>query len=194
MAPLPQERRYTYADMLVWDDNTRYELYDGQPVALASPTDIHQKISVALSAQLYNYLNGKRCDVYTAPFDVRIFEEQGDSPESVDTVLQPDLMVVCDQNKVDRRGVHGAPDMVIEILSPGTAQYDRLIKFNLYQRAGVREYWIVDPAARVVSVYTLKDGYYRAAAYGADSSVRVGILDDCTIDLSICSRSFLRGK
>lgn len=184
MAPLPQEQRYTYADLLAWNDNTRYELYDGQPVALASPSDVHQSISMALSVQLGSYLMGKKCNVYAAPFDVRLFEEEGESPENVDTVLQPDLMVVCDQNKIDRHGVHGVPDLVIEILSPGTAQYDRLVKFNLYQRAGVREYWIVDPAARVVSVYTLKDGYYRAAAYGADSSVRVGVLDDCTIDLS----------
>jgi Uma2 family endonuclease len=184
MTPLPQEQRYTYADLLAWDDNTRYELYDGQPVALASPSDVHQSISMALSVQLGSYLMGKKCNVYAAPFDVRLFEEEGESPENVDTVLQPDLMVVCDQNKVDRHGVHGAPDLVIEILSPGTAQYDRLVKFNLYQRAGVREYWIVDPAARMVSVYSLKDGYYCAAAYGTDSSVRVGVLDDCTIDLS----------
>ena len=184
MTPLPQEQRYTFADLLEWEDDTRYELYGGVPVALASPTDVHQRISMALSAQLYNYLIGKKCSVYAAPFDVRLFEEQGDSPENVDTVLQPDLMVVCDPNKVDRRGIHGAPDLIIEILSPATAQYDRLVKFNLYQRAGVREYWIIDPASRVVSTYTLENGKYQAAAYGADSSVRVGILDDCTIDLS----------
>ena len=185
MTPLPQERRYSYADLLAWDDDTRYELYDGQPVALASPSDVHQKISMELSTQLHIYLRNKRCSVYAAPFDVRLFEEHGDSPESVDTVLQPDLLVVCDPNKVDRRGVHGAPDLVIEIMSQATAQYDRLVKFNLYQRAGVREYWIVDPAARMVSVYTLENGYYRAAAYGVDAAVRVGILEDCTIDLSV---------
>lgn len=184
MAPLPQEQRYTFADLLAWDDNTRYELYDGVPVALASPSDVHQRILGELHLQIGTYLRGKKCAVYLSPFDVRIFEREGDSPESVDTVLQPDLMVVCDPNKVDRHGVHGAPDLVIEILSPATAQYDRLVKFNLYQRAGVREYWIVDPAARVVSVFTLENGRYQAAAYGADSSVRVGILDYCTIDLS----------
>ena len=184
MSPLPQERRYSYADLLQWDDGTRYELYDGRPLALASPSDVHQEISIELSTQLHTYLRGKKCKVYTAPFDARIFEEEGDDPESVDTVLQPDLMVVCDPNKVDRRGVHGAPDLIVEILSPSTAQYDRLIKFNLYQRAGVREYWIIDPTSRVVSTYTLENGKYQAAAYGADSSVRVGILDDCTIDLS----------
>ena len=184
MTPLPQEQHYTFADLLAWNDNTRYELFDGQPVALASPSDVHQRISMALSVQLGSYLMGKKCNVYAAPFDVRLFEEYGDSPEDVDTVLQPDLIIVCDPNKVDRRGVHGAPDLIIEILSPATAQYDRLVKFNLYQRAGVREYWIIDPTSRVVSTYTLENGKYQAAAYGADSSVRVDILDDCTIDLS----------
>lgn len=185
MAPLPQEKRYSYADLLSWDDNTRYELYDGQPVALASPTDVHQRISMALSVQLGSYLMGKKCRVYAAPFDVRLFEEEGDSPEDVDTVVQPDLMVVCDQNKVDRHGVHGAPDLVIEILSPASARYDRLVKFNLYQRAGVREYWLVDPSTRTVSVHTLEDGAYHAATvYSSELSVPVGVLDNCDVDLS----------
>lgn len=100
-------------------------------------------------------------------------------------VLQPNVLVVCDQNKVDRHGVHGAPDLIIEILSPASARYDRLIKFSLYQRAGVREYWIVDPSTRTVSVYTLEDGAYHAATvYSSDLSAPVGVLDDCNIDLS----------
>ena len=184
MAPLPQEKHYSYADLLQWDDGVRYELFDGQPVALASPSDIHQSILGELYLQLGNYLKGKKCKAYLSPFDVRLFETQGDSPDDVDTVLQPDLLVICDEKKVDRRGVHGAPDLVVEILSPATAQYDRLVKFNLYQRAGVREYWIVDSVASMVSVYTLESGHYRAAAYGADAAVRVGILEDCIIDLS----------
>lgn len=184
MTPLPQERRYTYADLLAWDDNTRYELYDGQPVALASPSNAHQMICMEISRQIANYLVGKRCNVFPAPFDVRLFESKDDTPDDVSMVVQPDLSIVCDSSKTDVHGCKGAPDMVIEVTSPSTARYDKLLKFNLYQRAGVREYWVVDPAARVVSVYTLKDGYYRAAAYGADSSVRVGVLDDCTIDLS----------
>ena len=186
MAPLPQEKHYSYADLLAWDDNTRYELYSGQPVALASPTDVHQRISMALSAQLYNYLIGKKCSVYAAPLDVRLFEEHGDSPEDVDTVLQPDILVVCDPDKIDRRGVRGAPDLVIEILSPASVRYDRFVKFNLYQRAGVKEFWIVDPDTRTVSVYTLEDGAYHAAAvYPSDLSVPVGVLDNCNIDLSM---------
>lgn len=185
MAPLPAEKRYTYADLLEWDDDVRYELYSGIPMALASPSDIHQRISGEIYLQLGNYLRGKKCRAYYAPLDVRLFEEKNDRPEEVDTVVQPDLMVVCDSNKVDRHGVHGAPDLVIEIISNSSRRLDRLTKLNLYQRAGVREYWIVDPDACVVSVYTLEDGiYHTAAAYGVNSSVRVGILKDCTIDLS----------
>ena len=185
MALLPQEQRYSYADLLTWDDNTRYELYDGQPTALASPSDVHQRISVALSAQFYNYLNGKKCSVYTAPFDVRLFEKEGDCPNDVDTVLQPDLMVVCDKSKVDQHGIHGAPDLIIEILSQSSIRYDRVIKFNLYQRAGVQECWIVDPVTRTVCVYTLEnDAYHAAAVYSSDLSVPVGILDNCNIGLS----------
>lgn len=185
MAPLPQEERYTFADILQWDDNIRYELYYGVPVALASPSDIHQEISGEIHYQLKDYLRGRTWKVYSAPFDVRLFEESGDAPQDVDLVLQPDIMVICDVNKIDRRGVHGAPDLVVEVVSPGTARYDKLIKFNLYRRAGVREYWIVDPACRTVCVYILEDGRYRAGTvYPADSSVPVSVLEDCRIDLS----------
>ena len=185
MASYPQERRYTFADLLGWDDHTRYELYDGQPVALASPSDVHQRISMALSVQLGSYLMGKKCSVYAAPFDVRLFEERGDSPDDVDTVLQPDLMVVCDPGKVDRHGVHGAPDLVIEILSDSTRRIDRLTKFGLYQRAGVREYWIVDPEAQTVAVHLLQDGQYGSPDfYAANAAVPVSVLDDCAVDLA----------
>ena len=185
MALLPQEQRYSYADLLAWDDNVRYELYDGQPIAPASPSNIHQEILSALHYHFYDYLKDKQCKVYLAPFDIRLFEEHGDSPEDVDTVLQPDLTVVCDKNKVDRHGIRGAPDLVIEILSQSSARYDRVVKFSLYQRAGIKEYWIVDPVTRTVCVYTMEDGAYHAAAvYSSDFSVPVGILDNCNIDLS----------
>lgn len=185
MTSLPQQQRYTYADLLAWDDGKRYELYDGQMAALASPSNTHQLICAELLRQLANYLLGKRCKVYPAPFDVRLFEEKDDSPEDVSVVVQPDLSVVCDANKTDEHGCKGAPDMVIEVTSPSTARFDKLLKFNLYRRAGVREYWLVDPAARVVSVYILKDGQYQATAYGSDASVPVDIFGNCQIDLSM---------
>lgn len=185
MTPLPQERRYSFADLLAWDDNTRYELYDGHPVALASPSNVHQLICMEISRQLANYLMGKRYKVYPAPFDVRLFEGAGDTPEDVSTVVQPDISVICDSSKTDGHGCKGAPDMVIEVLSSSTARYDRLVKFNLYQQAGVQEYWIVDPTAHIVQVHTLEDGAYHASvAYPSSAAVPVGILEGCSIDLS----------
>ena len=183
---LPQERRYTYADLLSWDDDTRYELYDGVPVALASPSFEHQVISGEIYRQLANYALGKPCNVVAAPIDVRLFEQDGDAPEDVDIVVQPDLLAVCDKNKIDRRGVHGAPDLVIEILSDTTRRNDQLVKYRWYQKAGVREYWIVDPVERIVLIHTLEDGQYSSPnAYGAASTAPVGITEDGTVDLSL---------
>ena len=179
-------RRYTYGDLMEWDDGIRYELYDGIPYAMASPSDVHQSISVALTARLYDFLRGKPCKVYHAPFDVRLFDTDDDRPEDSEYVVQPDLVVVCDKSKVNRYGVHGAPDLVIEILSPSTRSNDRLRKYNLYQQAGVREYWIVDPDMRVLQVHTLEDGQYHSPeAYTADATVPVGVLEGCSIDLSM---------
>lgn len=181
---LPQECGYTYEDMLSWDGDTRYELYDGRPVALASPSRRHQEIISELNGQFRNYLLGKSCKVYPAPLDVRLFERKGDRPGDTGTVVQPDLMVVCDPEKLDKHGVRGAPDLVIEVLSPTSAVYDRLLKFNLYRQAGVREYWIVDPDERIVTVFTLQNGQYFACVYGPGDQIPVGVLESCSIDLA----------
>ncbi|MCI9058007.1 MAG: Uma2 family endonuclease [Oscillospiraceae bacterium] len=185
MTALPAEKRYTYADLLSWEEDVRYELYDGYPIALDSPSRSHQRISLELGRQFGNHLIGKTCRVYNAPFDVRIFEEEGDSSRNVSTVLQPDLLVVCDPKKLDERGVRGAPDLVIEILSKTTRRLDLLSKYNIYQRAGVREYWIVDPDTQTVTVHTLEDGKYRSPAvvYRSDASVPVGVLEGFQVDL-----------
>jgi Uma2 family endonuclease len=185
MSPLPAENSYTYADLLMWDDDTRYELHYGQPVALASPSGEHQAVAGELYFQLRQYLSGKTCKAYFAPLDVRLFEQTEEPPEDVDTVVQPDLMVVCDPNKVDRRGIHGAPDLVVEILSDSTRRVDRLVKYQLYQRAGVPEYWIVDPAGKTVAVHRLQDGQYGSPdLYLAGDTVPVSVLEDCAIDLT----------
>ena len=181
---LEQKESYTYGDLIDLEDETRYELYDGELVALASPMWQHQLVAGAIYAQIYYYLLGKKCKVVYAPFDVRLFEKEGDDRRDTKTVVQPDIMVVCDPKKLDIHGIKGAPDLVIEVLSPSTMKYDRLLKFNLYQEAGVKEYWIVDPEEKVVSVYTLENGhYYAAAVYSSQSEVSVGVLDDCKIDL-----------
>lgn len=183
--PLPKEERYTLADVLTWDEQERAELIDGALVMMAPPSRIHQKISAELGRQLGNYLEGKKCEVYAAPFAVRLFEKAGDRPEDVDTLVEPDLSVICDPGKLDDMGCKGAPDLIIEILSPSTQRHDRLTKYNLYQRAGVREYWIVDPAARSIQSFVLEDGHYTAAGFGSPGDVlKVNALEGCFIELS----------
>ena len=182
---LPAENvRYTYADYLTWDENERIELLDGAPVMMASPSRVHQEISMEISRQLANFLEGKKCRVYAAPFAVRLFEKEKDAPEDVDTVVEPDISVVCDTNKLDEHGCKGAPDMIVEILSPSTARHDRLIKLGEYQRAGVREYWIVSPDEKTVQTYLLKDGlFYPYEVYGKKDVAKVNVLDGCFIEL-----------
>ena len=151
---LPAEKaRYTFADVLTWDENERAEIIDGEVFMMAPPPSrVHQEISFEICRQLGNYLEGKRCKAYPAPFAVRLFEKDGDNPEDVDTMVEPDISIVCDRNKLDKHGCKGAPDMVVEILSPSTQRHDRLVKLGLYQRAGVREYWIVNSIRSGVAV------------------------------------------
>lgn len=184
--PLPQEKRYTLADALTWDEQERIELIYGDPVMMSPPpVRIHQKISGELFGQLRDYLKGKKCEVYHAPFAVRPFERDGDYPEDVDTLVEPDITVVCDPSKLDNIGCKGAPDLVMEILSPSTQRHDKLTKFNLYQRAGVREYWIVDADSKSVQVFLLENDHYIAKDLGAvGDKLKVNVLDDCVIDLT----------
>ena len=184
MALLAENDRYTFADCLSWPENERIELIEGEAVMMSLPTRIHQEISGELSRQLANFLEGKKCKVYAAPFAVRLFEKEGDTPKDVDTMVEPDISVVCDSSKLDDAGCKGAPDLVIEILSPSTMRHDRVVKFNLYQRAGVREYWIIDPDEQTVLVYLLEDGRYIAKELGgAGDRVQVNVLDGCFIEL-----------
>ena len=177
-------QRYTYGDLMEWDDGIRYELYDGIPVAMASPSYVHQLIVADLVRQFGDFLIGKPCAVYPSPLDVRLFDTDDDRPEDSEYVVQPDLMVICDPSKVDQHGVHGAPDLVIEILSPSTRANDRLRKYKLYEQAGVHEYWIVDPDMKVLLAHTLEDGRYHSPdVYKAGSTVPVGVLEGCSIDL-----------
>lgn len=186
--PLPNknpDELYTYADYLSWDEEESIEIIDGKPIMQAAPTAQHQFISFELARQLGNYLEGKQCRAVAAPFTVRLFETETDSPNHVKTVVQPDISVICDMSRVDKNGYRGAPDMVIEILSPSTAKYDLLLKLDKYQEAGVKEYWIVDPLNQTVQVLLLENGIYkREAVYSKDEIVKVNILKGCYIDLS----------
>ena len=183
---LPEEKpRYTFADVLTWEEKERIEIINGEAFMMATPSRIHQGIVAELTRQFGNYLEGKQCRVYPAPFAVRLFEREGDSPDDVDTMVEPDLSIVCDKNKLDQRGCKGAPDMVIEILSPSSLRHDRLVKLNLYQRAGVREYWIVSPDEQTVQVFLLRDGSLQLhEVYDRQGVAKVNVLDGCFIELS----------
>lgn len=182
--PAPKDR-YTFADCLTWSENERIEIINGEAVMMAPPTRIHQEILMELSRQLANFLEGKKCKVYPAPFAVRLFEKDGDTPEDVDTMVEPDISVVCDHDKLDKHGCKGAPDLVVEVLSPSTQRHDRLVKLDLYQRAGVREYWIVDPDSSTVQVFMLKNGYLHPyEVYSEKDIAKVNVLDGCFIELS----------
>ena len=152
---------------------------------LSAPTTVHQLISAELMRQLTNYLEGKKCLAVAAPFDVRLFEREGDRPEDVQTVVQPDISVICDRDKLDERGCKGAPDLTLEILSSSNACHDLLVKLNLYQRAGVREYWVVSPEDKTVNVFLLDgDGLKLSYVYGPKDIAKVNVLDGCFIELS----------
>jgi len=171
--------RYTYTDYLQWDDGMRRELIDGKIYFMAGPNRRHQKLSGNLYDQFKAFLKGKECEVYYAPLDVRLNADTLD-----DTVVQPDLIIVCDDSILDDAGIKGAPDMVVEILSPTTADYDRATKFNIYLQAGIKEYWIVDPETQSLAVNILNDGRYITYLYSNNETAPVRILEGCMINLS----------
>jgi len=151
---------HTYADYAGWPDDTRYELIDGIAYAMApAPTRRHQELAGEIFRQIANALKGSPCRPYIAPFDVRL-PHADEVDDEVDTVVQPDISVICDQSKLDDRGCRGAPDWIIEVLSPSTAGHDQIIKRALYERVGVREFWVVHPVDRVVTAYLLENGVY----------------------------------
>lgn len=179
-------QKWTYADYLTWADNERWELIDGVAYSMSpAPGRRHQEISGELFRQLANHLKGKPCKVYDAPFDVRFSDQVGVSDNYIDTVVQPDILVVCDRTKLDDKGCNGAPDLIIEITSPSTARHDLATKFDLYQKHAVQEYWIIHPSEQTVMVFKLQqDGCYGVPdRYAGDDKVAVPLLGDLEIDL-----------
>lgn len=155
------------------------ELINGEIYYMASPNRRHQGISMELSYRIKSYIDSKGgdCKVYAAPFDVIVSEKDN-------TVLIPDISVICDPGKLTDQGCTGAPDWVIEIVSPGNPAHDYLEKLNLYMEAGVREYWIVDPMKQTVIVYNNDTGGFDMTSYTFDDKVKVGIYDDLIIDFA----------
>jgi len=172
--------RYTYADYITWGEDVRCELIDGIVYDMSpAPGSIHQDISSNLLGQLFNYFEGKPCKVFHAPFDVRLDPDGAD-----DTVVQPDILVICDRSIITKAGCSGAPDMVIEILSPSNAMKDMMLKNAKYQQAGVREIWMIDPVDKVVNVHYSEDGVYKSIHYINPDKVPVKIFEGCSVDMA----------
>ena len=172
---------YSYADYLVWKIKERVELLKGKILEMSAPSPIHQEISGNLQGALFVFLKNSKCKLYTAPFDVR-FPQKGES--QVYTVVQPDLCVVCDFEKIDSKGCVGAPDLVVEILSPGNSKKEMKSKFALYQEEGVREYWVVDPERELVFVYVAENKKFKPTIPIADDYVYSTIFLDFKIHTS----------
>jgi len=152
------DRRYTYRDYASWPEGERWELIDGAAYSMSpAPSANHQRLSRVLLLSMGNWLSEHPgpCEVFDAPFDVFLPADPAEEEDDVDTVVQPDVLVVCDPRKVTPRGCRGAPDLVVEIVSPWTSHKDQLVKHELYARHGVREFWVVDPGNRFVRVYRL---------------------------------------
>ena len=182
LAEQPRNGSYTYEDYLSWDDGQRYEVIDGYVYAMAAPNEEHHDISMALTLLLSNYLRDKPCKLFVAPFEVRLFPHHTKKKEQ--GLVQPDLFVVCDKDKSDGKRINGAPDLTIEILSPANESHDRYKKLNLYKRAGVREYWIVDPKNKVIQVYAMKEHGHDLYAYEINNTLSCAILNGLEINLS----------
>ena len=175
-------RHFTYADYKDWDSTTgeRFELIYGEAYALAAPSSYHQSILTELVRQFANFFVGKPCKVYPAPFDVRLFYEED---ESDDTVVQPDLSVICDAEKRGKDGCHGAPDFIAEILSPSNTAIEMEQKFLLYREAGVREYWVFDPEHKALHAYIFNIGSIFPRTYRASDTAAVEIFPGLSIEL-----------
>ena len=175
---------YSYANYLTWLFDDRVELIKGKVFKMSGPARLHQQISIHISSMLFNFLLGKPCKVYNAPFDVRFFKESR-ADKDIYTVLQPDICVICDLTKLDDKGCIGAPDIVIEILSPGNNKMELLHKYGIYEEFGVKEYWVVGPVEKTLLKYTLdaKGKYQPSKLFTLSERVHSDLLPGFELDL-----------
>ncbi len=175
---------YSYANYLTWLFDDRVELIKGKVFKMSGPARLHQQISIHISSMLFNFLLGKPCKVYNAPFDVRFYKESK-ADKDIYTVLQPDICVICDLTKLDDKGCIGAPDIVIEILSPGNNKMELLHKYGIYEEFGVKEYWVVGPVEKTLLKYTLdaKGKYQPSKLFTLSERVHSEVLPGLKLDL-----------
>ncbi|MCC8998658.1 MAG: Uma2 family endonuclease [Candidatus Contendobacter sp.] len=181
--PLLKHAEFSYGDYCRWPEDERWELLDGEAYAMAAPGLAHQTVVGEIFWQIANYLVGKRCRPFVAPFDVRL-PYGNEEDDDINTVLQPDIAVICDPAKLDERGCRGAPDWVIEVLSPSTAAKDQIQKLAAYERAGVREVWLVHPTDHVIIIYTVgaEQSYGNPSIYETTGVLAPGLFPDLTIE------------
>ena len=183
---LDMNKRYTYADCLSWPEGYRCEIINGVARELPPVYTAHASVSSNLRYLLYSYIKDYscKCEIYGGIFDVR-FPKNGEiAYDKIDTVVQPDICIICDHSKLDEYGCCGAPDMIVEILSPSTLKNDCIRKFLLYEEHGVREYWMVHPNDKAVTVFLLqKNGKYKGTLYEFEGKVPVHVFGDHPIDL-----------
>jgi len=186
ISQLDLNKKYSYADYLLWQFDEMVELIKGKIFRMSpAPNSNHQKISSNLHGEFYIYLKNKKFELYSALFDVRLPIKNKNSDEEIYTVVQPDISIICDPEKVDKRGCLGAPDLVVEILSKSTSKKDLKDKYKIYEQAGVKEYWIVHPVEQTLLIYTLVDGVYKPSKlFAKDDIVSVGIFEDFKLDLT----------
>ncbi len=151
---------YSYADYLKWTMDEMVEIIKGRVYKLSAPKRVHQTISIRISSKIFNLLEGQKCKVYSAPFDVRL-PVKSRKNEDIFTVVQPDICVICDPTKLDDAGCIGAPDLIIEILSKGNNKKELQNKYEVYEESAVKEYWIIEPESQTMLVYTLVNGKYQ---------------------------------
>ncbi len=181
---------YTYADYLTWQFDEVVELIKGRLYKMTpAPLSEHQRVSGNVFFYLFSYFKNKPCQLFDAPFDVRL-PAKGAKDEDILNVFQPDICVICDESKVDRRGCLGAPDLIVEILSQSTAEKDLKIKYALYEEAGVQEYWIAIPQAKSIQHYHLQDGKYVLCGILTESDT---ITSKLFPDLSIALKDVFEG-
>jgi len=185
LADIDINKTYTYADYFKWKFEERVELIKGKIFKMSpAPNRKHQRISGDIYFELRNHLKGKKFEVYNAPFDVRLPRRSKDDKDIV-TVLQPDICVVCDPAKLDDRGCIGAPDIVVEVLSPGNNSKELKNKYEVYEEAGVTEYWIVSPQDETFMAYTLSGGRYQPSrAMVSGDVVTSSVLPGFSLDLA----------
>lgn len=179
--------KLTYKEYATWAEGKRCEVLDGVIISMdPSVSPKHQEVSMQLSIEFGSYLRGKRCKVFTGDIDVYLFEDaKGWNSEKVKNWVIPDMVIVCDPDKIKKHGIVGAPDFALEILSPSSAKIDHMVKRWAYSKAGVKEYWIVDPANQLVEVYLLKEGVLELEnIYTKEDSVHVHVLENLYIDLA----------